>query len=150
MVWEALQGILFLGLIGTLTSSIAFKYGFFKLPSYTRPPVRFFHLISVFGIYLGFLFLLPIFLLKIINTSSLSTVMTIQFLLVVTMFATLLFYIRTEGQGSISYALKNPESKSSRWTDFGLGALVWFIAFPWVGVLSQFCDFILEAFFNFK
>jgi membrane protease YdiL (CAAX protease family) len=71
-------------------------------------------------------------------------------LIIALMFATLLFYIRTEGRGALTAAIKNPESKSSRWTDLGIGILTWFIAFPWVGVISQFCDFLLEALFNFQ
>jgi membrane protease YdiL (CAAX protease family) len=150
MLEDALQGILFLGLIGVLTNSIAYRNGFFKLPGYPRPPVRFTHVLSVFGIYLGFLFVLPLFALRLIGTPSVNSIMTIQFLLVVAMFITLLFYIRTEGRGALTASVKNPMSKSSRLTDFGLGMLIWFVAFPWVGVMSQICDFILESLFNFK
>lgn len=150
MLQEALEGITFLGLLAFLTNGIAYKLGFFKLPSYPRPPVRFTHVLSVFGIYLGFLFVLPIFLLKLLGAPTPSSIMTIQFLIVASMFATLLFYIRTEGRGALTAAVKNPESKSSRLTDFSIGVLVWFIAFPWVGVISQICDFLLEALFNFQ
>ncbi|MGH2611940.1 MAG: lysostaphin resistance A-like protein, partial [Rhabdochlamydiaceae bacterium] len=150
MVQDALQGIIFLGLMGFLTNAIAYKYGFFKLPSYSRPPVRLTHVLSVFGIYLGFLFVLPIFILKLLNTPSASSFMIIQFVIVTTMFITLLFYIRTEDRGALTAAIKNPESPSSKWTDFGLGMVVWFIAFPWVGIISQICDFLLETLFNFQ
>jgi uncharacterized protein len=150
MLEDALQGIFFLGLMGLLTNGIAYHYGFFNLPGYPRPPVRFSHLISVFGIYLGFLLVLPIFAIKLIDTSSQNSVMTLQFLLVAVMLATLLFYIRTEGRGALTASVKNPLSQSSRWMDFGLGMVVWLIAFPWVGVVSQICDFILESSFNYK
>lgn len=150
MLEDALQGIFFLGLIGFLTNAIAYRYGFFKLPGYPRPPVRFTHVLSVFGIYLGFLFFLPIFVLRLVGTPSMNSIVTIQFILVLAMFATLLFYIRTEGRGALTASVKNPMSESSRLTDFGLGMIVWFIAFPWVGVMSQICDFLLESLFNFK
>lgn len=150
MLQDALRGVFFLGLIGVLTNGIAYHYGFFKLPDYPRPPVRLTHLLSVFGIYLGFLFVLPLFVLRLISAPSVSAIMTLQFLLVVAMFVTLLFYIRTEGRGAMTASVKNPLSKSSRLTDFGLGMVVWLIAFPWVGVMSQICDFILESLFNFQ
>jgi membrane protease YdiL (CAAX protease family) len=155
MLKEALESILLLGLIGVLTNAVAYHYGFFKhrffkIPAYPRPAVRFVHLISVFGIYLGFLFVLPLFLFQLLKNPSTNSLVTLQFVIVITLFATLLFYIRTEGRGSLTAALKNPDSTSSRWTDFVLGALVWFVAFPWVAVVSQLCDFILAAFFNFQ
>ncbi len=150
MLQDALQGIIFLGIIGFLTNIIAYRRGFFNRPSYPKPPIRFTHLVSVFAIYFGYLFVLPLFLFRIIQSPTINELMTLQFFIVVAMFITLLFYIRTEGRGSLTVAIKNPESKSSRWTDIGIGIAVWFVAFPWVGVVSQICDFILEAFFNFK
>ena len=141
---EALQSVLFLGIIVLLTNAVAYKYGFFKLSSYTRPPVRLAHLLSVFGIYLGFSLALPIFLIKLQSPLPTSSFITII------MLATLLLYIRTEGRDGLMIAIKNPESKSSRRTDFGLGVLIWCVAFPWVAIMNQICDFLLETFFNFQ
>lgn len=150
MIQDALQGIIFLGLIGFLTNVIAYRRGFFNRPTFSRPPVRFTHLASVFAIYFGYLFVLPLFLFRMIHSPTINELMTLQFFIVVAMFFTLLFYIRTEGRGSLMIAIKNPESTSSKWSDLAIGIAVWFVAFPWVGVVSQICDFILEAFFNFK
>src|SRR3569832_784189 len=150
MLQDALQGIIFLGIIGFLTNVIAYKRGFFNRLSYSRPPVRYAHLVSVFAIYFGYLFVLPLFLFRIVQNPTINELMTLLFLIVVAMFVTLLFYIRTEGRGSVTLAIKNPESKSSIGTDLGIGMAVWFVAFPWVGIVSLICDFVLEAFFNFK
>ena len=147
---DTLQGVLFFGLIALLTNWVAYQRAFFKLPSYTRPPVRLSHLFSVFGIYLGFSLVLPIFLLKLQTKPSTDSFTTIQFFMAAAMLITLLFYIRTEGRGALSASVKNPESPSSRWTDFGLGMVVWLVAFPWVAVINQICDFLLVSFFHFQ
>lgn len=150
MIQDALEGIIFLGLIGFITNIIAYRRGFFSRPSYPNPPIRLTHLISVFAIYFGYLFVLPLFLFRMIQSPTVNELMTLQFFIVIAMFLTLLFYIRTEGRGSLTVAIKNPESKSSIATDLGVGIAVWFVAFPWVAVVSQICDFVLEAFYNFK
>ncbi|MBP7075257.1 MAG: CPBP family intramembrane metalloprotease [Rhabdochlamydiaceae bacterium] len=146
MLQDALEGIIFLGLIGFLTNAIAFRLGFFTRPTFPRPRVSFIHLVTVFAIYFGFLLVLPFLLFRFLN----GAVMTIQFLIILGMFASLLLYIYTEGRGTLTAAVKNPESPSSKWFDFGIGVLVWLVAFPWVGIVSQICDFLLEAFLNFK
>ena len=146
MLQDALEGIVFLGLIGFLTNAIAFRLGFFNRPTYPRPHVNFIHLVTVFAIYFGFLVVLPIFLFRYIN----GPIMLVQFLIILGMFVSLLVYIRAEGRGALTAAVKNPESSSSKWFDFGVGILVWLVAFPWVGIVSQICDFLLEAFLNFK
>lgn len=152
--WSALvlnffQDIISIGLIGLVTNGIAYKSGFFKRPSYNRPSIRWTHLCAVFGIYLGALFVLPIFLLRLLGNLSIHAVMTIQFSIVIATLLLLLLYIQTEKSGVMKIALKNPESSSSKWFDFGLGVVAWLIAFPWVGVVGQICDFVLEVFFNF-
>ncbi len=150
MLTEALQGILIMGLLGAFTTGIAHAYGYFKHSFYPRPPVKFSNLLSVFGIYLGYLFVLPILIIRLFGTQAADDFMTIQFFLVILMFATLLFYIRVEGSTAMKSAMKNPESSSSKFKDFGLGILIWLVAFPWVGVASQIFDLILKIFFNYE
>ncbi len=147
---EILQEIFFLGCFAFLTNAAAYKLGFFNLPSYSRPPVELVHLLSVFGIYLGFLFILPIFLIKVIAPSSFNALMTLQFVIVVCMVVTLFLYVRTEGRRALPITLKNPESSTSRATDFIVGVFVWLVAFPWTSIVGQMGDFLLESFFNFK
>lgn len=153
---DALQGILLPCLTALVTNGIAYKLGFFRLPAYTRPSIRLTHLFSVFGIYLGFLFGLPTFLQYLSLNSSLElslspqALMTMQFLIVLAMFVTLILYIRTEKQGIFKTAFKQPESPSTRLFDFGLGVIIWLVAFPWVAIISQVCDFLLWIFFKFE
>lgn len=153
---DAFQGILLVCLMALVTNGIAYKVGFFRLPSYPCPPIRLSHLLSVFGIYLSYLFALPTFLqflfLRSSSDSPLSvqSLMTMQFFIVVAMCLTLLLYIRTAKQHVFKTVFKQIESPSTRLFDFGLGMIVWFVAFPWVAIVSQICDFFLWLSFQFK
>lgn len=152
---DALQGILLLGLMAFVTNGIAHRLGFFRLLSFTRPPVHLIHLAAVFGIYLGYLFVLPPFLkLLVLDSSttffSVQSLMTLQFLIVMSMFATLFLYIRTEKHGVFKIAFKNPQSSTTRSWDFGVGLMAWFVVFPWVAIISQVCDFVLLRLFQFE
>lgn len=150
MLQDALESILLLGLMGFLTNAIAYKFGFFIRPACPRAPLRFVHLVSIFAIYLGFLFLLPTFVFHIFKVHSQGALITLQLVTVSALLVALIYYIRSKGQEAFASALKNRASPSSRWTDFGLGVIIWFVAFPWVGVVSQICDLVLELFFNFQ
>ncbi len=149
MLQEALEGVLFLGLLGFLTAGIAYHYGFFNKPSFPRAKIQLMHLLAVFGIYFGFFFIIPL-ILHMLLPQGVSSAMTFQFFIASAMFISLMLYIRGDKSGAMAAAIKNPESKSSRLTDFGIGVLVWFVAFPWVGVAGQICDFLLEALYNFQ
>ncbi len=146
MLKDALEGIIFLSMIGFLTNMIALRLGFFTRPDYPRPRVSFIQLISVFAIYFGFLLLAPFLLSRFLS----GTPMTIQFIIILCMSVSLLLYIYTEGRGTLTAAVKHPKSTSSRWLDFAIGIFAWLVAFPWVVIVSQICDYLLENFLNFK
>lgn len=156
MMEDALQGILLSCLMALITNGIAYKLGFFKLPSFFRPHLELSHLLSVFGIYFGFTIVLPLFLppllFQIFSQPILSpkVVMFVQFLIIFSMLITLFLYMWTEKSGVFKSALKRPDSPTSRFYDFGLGLLVWVIAIPWVTIVNQLSDSFLYMFFHFE
>lgn len=148
--------ILFPILMALMTTGLAYRLGFFKRSSFPCPPIFLPQLLIVFGIYLGFLFVLATFLrLLLIKISapkppSVFAFMNLQFFIVAAMFLTLLLYLRTDGKLSFKAVLKNPESTSSRFYDFGLGMVIWFVAYPWTILMNRLCDFFLFVFFQFE
>jgi uncharacterized protein len=151
---DAVQGILLPGLMALVASGIAYKLGFFKLPSFARPLIGLSHLLSIFGIYLGYYFVLPFFLQTLLVRLSSEPIlapyglMMLQFFISAALLLTLLFYIQTEGPSVFKTAFKNPGGATSRLYDFSFGMLIWLIAFPWVAAVSELCDFLLYLFFQ--
>ncbi len=147
MTEGSLQSILSSGLIALLSSGIAYKCAFFKRPLFERAPIRLFHVLSVFSIYLG----LPLLLqLVSLSLSSPGLIMARQFFIVISILLVLFFYMQADKEGAFQAAFKNPQSRSSRFYDFGLGMMSWLIAFPWVILMGQICDLLLYVMFNFE
>jgi len=148
---DALEGILLPLFAGLITSGIAYRLGFFKRPTFSRPPIFLPQLLSVFGIYLGYSFVLAPFLqILLFRITTKPHLMGLQFSIFFALFLTLLLYLRTDGKLAFTAALKNPEGSSSRCYDFGFGMMIWLVAFPWTSLVNRFCDFVLYFFFHFE
>jgi membrane protease YdiL (CAAX protease family) len=156
MIEDALEGVLFPIILTLVSSFSAYRLGFFKRIELTRPPIFLPQLLSVLGIYLGYFFVLATFLqillMKIASPKPVSsaTFMNLQFFIVVSLFLTLILYLRTEGKVAFKAALKNPESTSSRLYDFGLGMSVYLVAYPLTLVINRLSDLFLSIFFHFE
>jgi len=151
-----MRGIILPLLAAFVTTTLARRLNFFKRPTFPRPPIFFSHVLMVFAIYLGFLVVLSFFLQLALNKfyapllPPAAVFMYAQFFIVAVMLITLLLYLRTDANKPFQAAFKNPESKTSRLYDIGLGAVVYFVAFPWTMALNELCDALLRIIFHFE
>ncbi len=150
MSQDDLQTIVLLTLIGFVTNRIAYLLGYFNRPSYAQSQVRFVNLLTVFFIYLGFLFVVPTILAIVFNNLMVTYQIFLQFISMVAMVSLLFLYIKTDRFKVMTGALKNPESTSSVWKDFGIGIVSLAIAYPWVTVVNQICNFFLKVIFDYE
>ncbi len=157
MISDSIYLILIFGLWGLITNTIAWKKGFYHWQLFPVTPIAFKHVASVFGIYLGFTYVLAGYLGVLLQryggaSPSLNLIILLQSLLILSMVITLFVYCRTFAKGVFTKVWKNTGQlvPTSPLFDFCLGVTAWFIAFPVVQVVGQFFDLILFLFFNLE
>lgn len=152
MIVDSITIIFLFGLLGVAANASAWKKGFYILPSYPTPPLRFKHVASVFAIYLGATFFLSHYLYLLLQrlssssggaSPSLALIFSTQFFLIFTLAIALIAYCRTQASKIFSAVVKNRASFSSRLFDWGLGFASWLLAFPIVVAIGQLCDLLL-------
>lgn len=147
---DFLQTVVLLSLIGFVTYRFGQLLGYFNKPAYPNPPVRFVNLLTVFVIFLAFLFVVPTLLAIGFESWMVNQQIFLQFISMVALISILLLYVKTDRYKVMSVALKNPASPSSIWKDFGIGIASCAVAYPWVTVVNQIASYILKVIYNYE
>ncbi len=129
-----LDTLVVFAIIAFFVNWIAWYNGFYKFPK-AKPrapvPVTIFQVICVFGIYLGIMYFVNIFIASILQR-----------------FFALYLFCKTQDKTVIHRIWKDPASPSPIAQDFGLGILIWFISYPIVMVISSLCEILVVNVFH--
>jgi hypothetical protein len=152
MISDALQLILFFGILGTLISCYAMTRGFYTWTPHAAVPISMKQVGSIFGIYMSLMLIFgPIFISILAKlTASPPFVMGAQFGLLGLTIATIVLYCQSQKGNTFSQIWKdrsNPNAKSI-WFDIGIGIMTWIVAFPFIVVVGEFFDTLINLAFQ--
>lgn len=153
---EFIYYILFFGILGALTLTVAKVNGFFEMPYGKRKelPLSARALCTFFAIYLASTLLLAPGLLLLAHklyghhpSISLGALSTIQFITLSVIFLFFFLYARAYDLPLVKKIWKTrlPGAASIPF-DIGIGALTWLIAFPPVAAIGEFLDLLIYSF----
>lgn len=152
---ESIEYFLFFGVIAFIVNWIAWRRGFFKIPSEKAPHLASMTIqivLSVFAIYLGMALIVAPLLAKLFplqreTESELLLASTVYQLFILSSIAILLvWYSCRQDPQLIRSIWKAPAKDRPIYKDFAMGAATWVLGFPLVAAIGQLCDLLIYFF----
>jgi membrane protease YdiL (CAAX protease family) len=153
MIVDSISVIFIFGFMSLVAHVIAKRRGFYDWHPVIAPPIEIKHVLCIFAIYVGAIYLLSSYLASLLQklsatTPSFGILVSMQLVIYILMLA-----------GLYLYCCSNPAVFKKVWInrlgssplrDFGIGVAVWLFAFPVVTVVSQFFDLMIYLSFRFE
>jgi len=158
VIAEHLELVVLFAIIGALFTWIASRYGFFRIPEKSTPPVIRYPIIGILLYLILFLFAVP-FAIKFFTLvySPLDMAFkkqpslligTAQVLSIMIITSFVILFSLFQDRGIIKTIWKEHFTFVSALKDFGLGILTWLISFPVVACMDQIGDLLTYLIFG--
>lgn len=161
IILSHLKMALLFGLMGAVTSTIAYRRGFFRLTPFPTSPVKIrYPLIGLILYLVIFIFSAPLALRLIESHFSdlsdllrgsptlLMTLAQIFSIAFVTVYLFLFSLIQPAGTNPMIWNASQKRNPKSYLHDFGLGILIWLVGFPIVVFFNQIAEFLSYVLFG--